>query len=217
MTFWPRSISTGFLQATHSCDSRVFIGHVSDMTWELIWRRDGRGVLFYWVSLTGKGLDILKFSKLQSASVKCNIFFPDCINGMEKKQMENLSFKNWNEWDLPAWANWSMITSRNMTRDNLLSASGWPSRKNPSAPYAYFITVLILAFTFLRQFTELVRKRYLSRDVKADMHSILAEYFSGQWSKGQLRPILLPSLTTLLNADRKVLFKVTKSALSNFF
>ncbi|XP_077058882.1 NACHT domain- and WD repeat-containing protein 1 [Siphateles boraxobius] len=63
--------------------------------------------------------------------------------------------------------------------------------------------VILLGFAH-RQFTELVRKRYLSRDVKADMHSILAEYFSGQWSKGQLRPILLPSLTTLLNADRKV-------------
>uniref|UniRef100_A0A8C1RHS7 NACHT and WD repeat domain containing 1 n=1 Tax=Cyprinus carpio TaxID=7962 RepID=A0A8C1RHS7_CYPCA len=60
------------------------------------------------------------------------------------------------------------------------------------------------AFTFLRQFAELVRKRYLSRDMKADMHAILAEYFLGQWSKGQLRPILLPSLSTLLNADRKV-------------
>uniref|UniRef100_A0A8C2K4B0 NACHT and WD repeat domain containing 1 n=1 Tax=Cyprinus carpio TaxID=7962 RepID=A0A8C2K4B0_CYPCA len=60
------------------------------------------------------------------------------------------------------------------------------------------------AFTFLRQFAELVRKRYLSRDMKADMHAILAEYFLGQWSKGQLRPILLPSLSMLLNADRKV-------------
>ncbi|XP_067288484.1 NACHT domain- and WD repeat-containing protein 1 [Pseudorasbora parva] len=63
--------------------------------------------------------------------------------------------------------------------------------------------VILLGFAH-RQFTELVRKRYLSRNVKADMHSILAEYFSGQWSQGQLRPILLPSLTTLLNADRKV-------------
>uniref|UniRef100_A0A673NCA7 NACHT domain- and WD repeat-containing protein 1-like n=1 Tax=Sinocyclocheilus rhinocerous TaxID=307959 RepID=A0A673NCA7_9TELE len=64
--------------------------------------------------------------------------------------------------------------------------------------------VILLAITFLRQFAELVRKRYLSRDMKADMHNILAEYFSGQWSQGQLRPILLPSLSTLLNADRKV-------------
>uniref|UniRef100_A0A673LBW1 NACHT domain- and WD repeat-containing protein 1-like n=1 Tax=Sinocyclocheilus rhinocerous TaxID=307959 RepID=A0A673LBW1_9TELE len=60
------------------------------------------------------------------------------------------------------------------------------------------------AFTFLRQFAELVRKRYLSRDMKTDMHAILAEYFLGQWSQGQLRPILLPSLSALLNADRKV-------------
>uniref|UniRef100_A0A672SHW8 NACHT and WD repeat domain containing 1 n=1 Tax=Sinocyclocheilus grahami TaxID=75366 RepID=A0A672SHW8_SINGR len=60
------------------------------------------------------------------------------------------------------------------------------------------------AFTLLRQFAELIRKRYLSRDMKTDMHAILAEYFLGQWSQGQLRPILLPSLSTLLNADRKV-------------
>uniref|UniRef100_A0A672MC92 NACHT and WD repeat domain containing 1 n=1 Tax=Sinocyclocheilus grahami TaxID=75366 RepID=A0A672MC92_SINGR len=64
--------------------------------------------------------------------------------------------------------------------------------------------VILLAITFLKQFAELVRKRYLSRDMKAGMHNILAEYFSGQWSQGQLRPILLPSLSTLLNADRKV-------------
>ncbi|RXN35385.1 NACHT domain- and WD repeat-containing 1 [Labeo rohita] len=63
--------------------------------------------------------------------------------------------------------------------------------------------VILLGFTH-RQFAELVRKRYLSRDMKADMHTILAEYFSGRWSQGQLRPILLPSLSTLLNADRKV-------------
>ncbi|KAI2659286.1 NACHT domain- and WD repeat-containing protein 1 [Labeo rohita] len=63
--------------------------------------------------------------------------------------------------------------------------------------------VILLGFTH-RQFAELVRKRYLSRDMKADMHAILAEYFSGRWSQGQLRPILLPSLSTLLNADRKV-------------
>lgn len=82
-------------------------------------------------------------------------------------------------------------------------------RESPSASYALSNS----AFTFLRQFAELVRKRYLSRDMKADMHAILAEYFLGQWSKGQLRPILLPSLSMLLNADRKVLFKVTKLAL----
>ncbi|XP_051531266.1 NACHT domain- and WD repeat-containing protein 1 [Myxocyprinus asiaticus] len=63
--------------------------------------------------------------------------------------------------------------------------------------------IILLGFSH-RQFTELVRERYLSSDMKTDMHTILAEYFSGQWSKSQLRPILLPSLTTLLNADRKV-------------
>uniref|UniRef100_A0A672SH89 NACHT and WD repeat domain containing 1 n=1 Tax=Sinocyclocheilus grahami TaxID=75366 RepID=A0A672SH89_SINGR len=63
--------------------------------------------------------------------------------------------------------------------------------------------VILLGFTH-RQFAELIRKRYLSRDMKTDMHAILAEYFLGQWSQGQLRPILLPSLSTLLNADRKV-------------
>ncbi|XP_059385042.1 NACHT domain- and WD repeat-containing protein 1 [Carassius carassius] len=63
--------------------------------------------------------------------------------------------------------------------------------------------VILLGFTH-RQFAELVRKRYLSPEMKTDMHTILAEYFLGQWSRGQLRPIILPSLSMLLNADRKV-------------
>ncbi|KAA0707921.1 NACHT domain- and WD repeat-containing protein 1 [Triplophysa tibetana] len=54
------------------------------------------------------------------------------------------------------------------------------------------------------QFSELVRDRYLTREMKTDLHGILADYFSGKWSAGQLRPILLPSLGTLLNSDRKV-------------
>lgn len=63
--------------------------------------------------------------------------------------------------------------------------------------------VILLKFRH-RQFSELVRDRYLTREMKTNLHGILADYFSGRWSAGQLRPILLPSLGTLLNADRKV-------------
>ncbi|TRY57443.1 hypothetical protein DNTS_031430 [Danionella cerebrum] len=56
----------------------------------------------------------------------------------------------------------------------------------------------------LGQFKELIRRRFLPRDLKSALHSILSEYFSGQWSQGQPRPILLPSLGTFLTADRKV-------------
>ncbi|XP_073731920.1 NACHT domain- and WD repeat-containing protein 1 [Misgurnus anguillicaudatus] len=63
--------------------------------------------------------------------------------------------------------------------------------------------VLLLAFSH-RNFSKLVRERYLTVGLKADLHGILADYFSGKWSAGQLRPILLPSLGTILNADRKV-------------
>uniref|UniRef100_A0A4W4HRE4 NACHT domain-containing protein n=1 Tax=Electrophorus electricus TaxID=8005 RepID=A0A4W4HRE4_ELEEL len=56
----------------------------------------------------------------------------------------------------------------------------------------------------LRQFTEVVKERYLSVERRVQMHTVLSEYFSGQWSQGRLKPILLPSLETQLNADRKV-------------
>lgn len=62
----------------------------------------------------------------------------------------------------------------------------------------------IMSF-FYRQFIDVVKAKYLSVEHRVKMHSILSEYFSGQWSQGQLKPILLSSLNTQLNADRKVL------------
>ncbi|KAL6469272.1 hypothetical protein MHYP_G00227960 [Metynnis hypsauchen] len=56
----------------------------------------------------------------------------------------------------------------------------------------------------LRQFTKVVKERYLSVELRVQMHTVLSEYFTGQWSHSQLKPILLPSLMTQLNADRKV-------------
>ncbi|XP_036443049.1 NACHT domain- and WD repeat-containing protein 1 [Colossoma macropomum] len=61
----------------------------------------------------------------------------------------------------------------------------------------------VLGFS-LRQFTKVVKERYLSVELRVQMHTVLSEYFSGQWSHSQLKPILLPSLMTQLNADRKV-------------
>ncbi|KAM9460844.1 NACHT domain- and WD repeat-containing protein 1 [Clarias gariepinus] len=63
--------------------------------------------------------------------------------------------------------------------------------------------IIVLVF-FQRQFTDIVKARYLSVEHRVQMHSVLSEYFLGQWSQGQLKPILLSSLSTQLNADRKV-------------
>uniref|UniRef100_A0AAY5EIB3 AAA+ ATPase domain-containing protein n=1 Tax=Electrophorus electricus TaxID=8005 RepID=A0AAY5EIB3_ELEEL len=63
--------------------------------------------------------------------------------------------------------------------------------------------IIVLRFS-LSQFTEVVKERYLSVERRVQMHTVLSEYFSGQWSQGRLKPILLPSLETQLNADRKV-------------
>lgn len=41
-------------------------------------------------------------------------------------------------------------------------------------------------------------------ELRVQMHTVLSEYFSGQWSQGHLKPIILPPLMTQLNADRKV-------------
>ncbi|XP_007240267.3 NACHT domain- and WD repeat-containing protein 1 [Astyanax mexicanus] len=56
----------------------------------------------------------------------------------------------------------------------------------------------------LRQFIEIVKERYLSVELRVKMHTVLSEYFLGQWSQGQQKPILLHPLMTQLNADRKV-------------
>lgn len=58
---------------------------------------------------------------------------------------------------------------------------------------------------FLRNFAKLVEERYLTPEKRIEMHMVLSEYFSGQWSQGQLKPIHLPSLKTQLNTDRKVI------------
>ncbi|XP_076880885.1 NACHT domain- and WD repeat-containing protein 1 [Brachyhypopomus gauderio] len=63
--------------------------------------------------------------------------------------------------------------------------------------------IFVLGFS-LSQFTEVVRERYLSVERRVQMHTVLSEYFSGQWSQGRPKPILLPLLKTQLNADRKV-------------
>ncbi|XP_060734898.1 NACHT domain- and WD repeat-containing protein 1 [Tachysurus vachellii] len=63
--------------------------------------------------------------------------------------------------------------------------------------------IIVLEFS-TRQFTDVVKAKYLSVEHRVQMHSVLSEYFSGQWSQGQLKPILLSSLSTQLNADRKV-------------
>ncbi|KAI5626673.1 NACHT domain- and WD repeat-containing protein 1 isoform X2 [Silurus asotus] len=63
--------------------------------------------------------------------------------------------------------------------------------------------IIVLTFS-QRQFTDVVKAKYLSVERRVQMHSVLSEYFSGQWSQGQLKPILLSSLNTQLNADRKV-------------
>lgn len=63
----------------------------------------------------------------------------------------------------------------------------------------------IINAIYCRQFTDVVKAKYLSVEHRVQMHSVLSEYFSGQWSQGQLKPILLSSLSTQLNADRKVL------------
>ncbi|KAJ8408417.1 hypothetical protein AAFF_G00258310 [Aldrovandia affinis] len=55
-----------------------------------------------------------------------------------------------------------------------------------------------------RQFTEMVQERYLSPEVKAKSHNLLADFFLGLWSQGRLKPVDLSSLKTKLNADRKV-------------
>uniref|UniRef100_A0A3B1K070 NACHT and WD repeat domain containing 1 n=1 Tax=Astyanax mexicanus TaxID=7994 RepID=A0A3B1K070_ASTMX len=54
------------------------------------------------------------------------------------------------------------------------------------------------------QFIEIVKERYLSVELRVKMHTVLSEYFLGQWSQGQQKPILLHPLMTQLNADRKV-------------
>ncbi|KAK3561676.1 hypothetical protein QTP86_012485 [Hemibagrus guttatus] len=63
--------------------------------------------------------------------------------------------------------------------------------------------IIVVEFS-RRQFTDVVKAKYLSVEHRVQMHSVLSEYFSGQWSQGQLKPILLSSLSTQLNADRKV-------------
>ncbi|XP_066504213.1 NACHT domain- and WD repeat-containing protein 1 [Hoplias malabaricus] len=55
-----------------------------------------------------------------------------------------------------------------------------------------------------RQFTKAVKEKYLSVELRVQMHTVLSEYFSGQWCQGHLKPILLPPLMTQLNTDRKV-------------
>ncbi|XP_072516937.1 NACHT domain- and WD repeat-containing protein 1 [Salminus brasiliensis] len=64
--------------------------------------------------------------------------------------------------------------------------------------------IAVFGFSF-RQFTKLVKEQYLSVELRVHMHTVLSEYFSGQWSQGHQKPILLHPLMTQLNADRKVL------------
>uniref|UniRef100_A0A4W5JAR3 NACHT and WD repeat domain containing 1 n=1 Tax=Hucho hucho TaxID=62062 RepID=A0A4W5JAR3_9TELE len=52
--------------------------------------------------------------------------------------------------------------------------------------------------------TETVRERYQGSEQQADRHRVLAEYFLGSWSQGRFKAVLLPPLTTTLDADRKV-------------
>ncbi|XP_038859011.1 NACHT domain- and WD repeat-containing protein 1 [Salvelinus namaycush] len=52
--------------------------------------------------------------------------------------------------------------------------------------------------------TETVRERYQRSEQQADRHRVLAEYFLGRWSQGLFKAVLLPPLTTTLDADRKV-------------
>uniref|UniRef100_A0A8C8GNP9 AAA+ ATPase domain-containing protein n=1 Tax=Oncorhynchus tshawytscha TaxID=74940 RepID=A0A8C8GNP9_ONCTS len=52
--------------------------------------------------------------------------------------------------------------------------------------------------------TETVRERYQRSEQQADRHRVLAEYFLGSWSQGRFKAVLLPPLTTTLDADRKV-------------
>ncbi|KAM9479394.1 NACHT domain- and WD repeat-containing protein 1 [Salvelinus alpinus] len=52
--------------------------------------------------------------------------------------------------------------------------------------------------------TETVRERYQRSGQQADRHRVLAEYFLGRWSQGRFKAVLLPPLTTTLDADRKV-------------
>ncbi|XP_030640015.1 NACHT domain- and WD repeat-containing protein 1 [Chanos chanos] len=55
-----------------------------------------------------------------------------------------------------------------------------------------------------RQFSELIRERYLSGERRGQVHAVLAEYFLGNWAQGRPKSVLLPSVTHPLEADRKV-------------
>ncbi|XP_045061689.1 NACHT domain- and WD repeat-containing protein 1 [Coregonus clupeaformis] len=52
--------------------------------------------------------------------------------------------------------------------------------------------------------TETVQERYQRSEQQADRHRVMAEYFLGSWSQGRFKAVLLPPLTTTLDADRKV-------------
>ncbi|XP_075759495.1 NACHT domain- and WD repeat-containing protein 1 [Pelodiscus sinensis] len=55
-----------------------------------------------------------------------------------------------------------------------------------------------------RQFTEVVKNRYLLAQDQTKRHLLLADFFRGTWSWGVKKPLTLPLLGKSLNADRKV-------------
>ncbi|XP_067417779.1 NACHT domain- and WD repeat-containing protein 1 [Emydura macquarii macquarii] len=55
-----------------------------------------------------------------------------------------------------------------------------------------------------RQFTEVVRNRYLPAQDQTKRHLLLADFFRGTWSWGMKKPLMLPFIGKSLNADRKV-------------
>ncbi|KAM4857840.1 NACHT domain- and WD repeat-containing protein 1 isoform X1 [Urocitellus parryii] len=63
------------------------------------------------------------------------------------------------------------------------------------------LTLLAIAH---RQLAEVVWVRYLSGPEKAKRHRVLADFFSGAWSQGTKKLIILPLVGKPLNLDRKV-------------
>ncbi|XP_074060516.1 NACHT domain- and WD repeat-containing protein 1-like [Macrotis lagotis] len=55
-----------------------------------------------------------------------------------------------------------------------------------------------------RLLTEVVKERYLSGQEKTKRHHLLTEFFTGAWSQGIKKPMILPLLGKPMNFDRKV-------------